>query len=145
MSIARLELVSAEMAANMAINVHSALKGLPITSVNIWMDSMVALFWIINPGKSWKVFVVNIARKIAEITDKLDTKWRYCPSNSNIAIIGSLGALFEKMVKGGCFKGPEWLLSGKDWSDQPELKSSSTVISEFRPMKETVFHADEVK
>ena len=50
-SIARLELVSGQMAANMAINVHSALKGLPITSVNIWMDSMVVLFWITNPGK----------------------------------------------------------------------------------------------
>ena len=53
------------MAANMAINVYSALKGLPITSVNIWMDSMVALFWITNPGKSWKVFVANRARKSA--------------------------------------------------------------------------------
>lgn len=42
--IARLKLVSGQMAANMAINVHSALKGLPITLVNIWMDSMVALF-----------------------------------------------------------------------------------------------------
>ena len=103
------------MAANMAINVYSALKGLPITSANIWMDSMVALFWIANPRKSWKVFVANRARKIAEITDKLDMKWRCCPSNSDIADIGSRGANLEKMVKGEWFEGPEWLLSGKDW------------------------------
>ena len=133
------------MAANMAINVYSALKGLPITSVNIWMDSMVALFWITNPGKSWTVFVANRAKEIAEITDKLDIKWRYCPSNSNIADIGSRGANIEKMVKGEWFEGPEWLLSEKDWPDQPELKSSSAVNSEFRPMKETLFHANEVK
>ena len=133
------------MAANMAINVYSALKGLPITSVNISMDSMVALFWITNPGKSWKVFVANRARKIAEITDKLDIKWRYFPSNSNIADIESRGANIEKMVKGEWFEGPEWLLSEKDWPNQPELKSSSAVNSEFRPMKETVFHANEVK
>ena len=49
------------------------------------------------------------------------------------------------MVKGEWFEGPEWLLSEKDWPDQPELKSSSAVNSEFRPMKETVFHATEVK
>eukprot|EP00795_Rhopilema_esculentum_P000677 gene677-biopygen7196 len=144
-SISRLELVSGQMAANMAINVHSALKGLPIISVNIWMDSMVALFWITNPGKLWKVFVANRARKIAEITDKLAIKWRYCPSNSNIADIGSRGANIEKMVKGEWFEGPEWLLSEKDWPDQPDLKSSSAVNSEFKPMKETVFHANEVE
>ena len=85
-------------------------EGLPITSVNIWMDNMVAPFWITNPGKSWKVFVANRARKIAEITDKLDIKWRYCPSYSNIADIGSRGANIEKTVKGEWFEGPEWLL-----------------------------------
>ena len=103
-SIARLELVSGQMAANMAMNVYTALKGLPFTSVNIWMDSMVALFWVTNPGKSWKFFVANRARKIAEITDKLDIKWRYIPSNSNIADIGSSGQILKKWPRGSGLK-----------------------------------------
>jgi hypothetical protein len=58
-TIARLELVSGHMAANMVKNILSALKLRPIASVTVWMDSMVVLYWICNPGKSWKVFVSN--------------------------------------------------------------------------------------
>ena len=143
-SIARLELVSGQMAANMAKNVYNALKGLPITSVNIWMDSMVALFWITNPGKSWKVFVANRTRKIAEITEKLDINWRYCPTKSNIADLGSRGANLEKMAKGEWFEGPNWVLSEKEWPEQPELMCCTTANSEFKQMKEAVFHTTEV-
>ena len=67
-SIARLELVSGHMAANMAKNLHGALQHWPISSTTIWMDSMVALYWLTNPAKAWKVFVANRVRKIAEAT-----------------------------------------------------------------------------
>ena len=50
-SIARLELVSGHMAVNMAKNLSTALQQLPIQTINIWMDSMVALYWITNPGR----------------------------------------------------------------------------------------------
>jgi hypothetical protein len=63
-----MELVSEHMAANMVKNILSALQLWPIASVTVWMDSMVALYWICNPGKSWKVFVSDRVRKIAEIT-----------------------------------------------------------------------------
>ena len=68
-SIARLELISGHMAANMVRNLCKALQGLPIQSVTVWMDSMVALYWITNPGKTWKNFVSNRVRKILEITE----------------------------------------------------------------------------
>ena len=142
-SIARLELVSGQMAANMAKNVYNALKGMPISSVNIWMESMVALFWITNPGKSWNVFVANRTRKIAEITKELDIKWRYCPTKTNIADLGSRGANLDKMTKGEWFEGPNWLLSEKEWPKQPELKCCKTINSEFKQMKEAVFHTNE--
>ena len=58
-TITRLELVSGEMATNMVKNLVAALKRLPITSMNVWLDSMVALYWICNPRKAWKVFVSN--------------------------------------------------------------------------------------
>ena len=50
-SIPRLELVSGHMAANLARNLCNALHGWPIKSITIWMDSLVALFWINNPDK----------------------------------------------------------------------------------------------
>lgn len=51
-SIARLELISGNTAANLAKNLCQALKEWPIRSVTIWMDSMVALYWISHPGKT---------------------------------------------------------------------------------------------
>ena len=47
-SIPRLELVSGHMAANMARNLCSALRGWPIKSVIVWMDSLVALLTGMN-------------------------------------------------------------------------------------------------
>ena len=53
----RLELVAGNMAANMANNVKQALTRWPVGSITIWMDSTVALYWLMNPGNHWKVFV----------------------------------------------------------------------------------------
>ena len=132
------------MAANMAKIVCNALKGLPISSVNIWMDSsMMALFWITDPGKSWKVFAANRTRKIAKITKGLDINLRYCPTKTNIADLGCRGANLDKMTKGEWFEGPNWLLSEIERPEQPELKCCKTVNSEFKQMKEAVFHTNE--
>ena len=58
-TIARLELVSGQVAANMVKNLVAALKRWPITSVNMRLDSMEALYYICNPRKAWKAFVSN--------------------------------------------------------------------------------------
>ena len=58
-SIGRLELVGGQIAANMVRNLQNALKRWPIVTTTVWIDSMVALYWVINPGKSLKVFVTN--------------------------------------------------------------------------------------
>eukprot|EP00794_Sanderia_malayensis_P005871 gene5871-6564_t len=144
-SIARLELVGGQMAANMAKNIYKALESWPITSVNVWMDSMVALFWISNPGKSWKVFVANRVRKISEITEKLGVKWRYCPSNLNIADLGSRGANINKLCKGEWFDGPSWILDESEWPCQPEFKRNSVVNTESKPIKEIMLHVTETE
>ena len=89
-SISRLELISGQTAANMAKNVRQALKQLPIVSVTVWMDSIVALFWILNPAKSWKLtFVANQVKKISSITSDLNIKWKCCPSKENVADLGN--------------------------------------------------------
>ncbi len=137
-SIARLEVVSGQMAANLASNLVNALKRLPIRSVTVWMDSLVALYWISNPGKSWKVFVANRVKKIAQITEEIGIRWKYVPSEKNVAEAGSRGATLDQMERKNWYDGPQWLLNEHDWPSQPVLQRSSTVTNEEKPIKEIV-------
>ena len=57
--IPRLELVSAHMAVNLVDNIRTALAGYNIIGTYIWLDSAVALYWIINNDGNWKQFVSN--------------------------------------------------------------------------------------
>ena len=146
-SIPRLELVSGQMAANMARNICLALKRTPMVSVTVsvtvWMDSLVALFWISNPAKSWKVFVANRVRKIASITAEIGIQWKYCPTKDNIADLGSRGASIDRMERGGWFTGPEWLLNKEKWPEQSKLTSTKDTSQETVPMKQTIHHVRE--
>ena len=105
-SIARLELVSGHMAKNL----HGALQRWPIGSTTIWMDSMVALYWLTNPAKALKVFVANRVRKIAEATSEIGITWKYVPTDMNLADLGSRGATIAKMERGNWLTGPNGFL-----------------------------------
>ena len=109
-SIARLELVSGLMAVNMAKNLCTPLQRWPIETINIWMDSMVALYWITNPGRGWKVFVSKRVKKIAETAGPVNITWKNCPSELSLADVGSRGATIVEMERGNWFAGPDWLL-----------------------------------
>ena len=103
------------MAANLVKNIHNVLRGWPVKSITVCMDSMVALYSILNPGKSWKVFVANRVCKIAQITEEVKIQWRYCPTERNLADLGSRGASLSKMEENGWYKGPQWLLARENW------------------------------
>ena len=141
-TIARLELVSGQMAANMARNLWRALNRWPIKSITIWMDSMVALYWITNPGKQWKVFVANRVLKIASVTSEVGINWNYCPTTKNLADLGSRGAGVTKLEKGEWFDGPDWLLNKESWPEQPKLKCSRDADEEHKPFKENAFYSE---
>ena len=83
---------------------------------------MVALYWICNPGTSWKVFVSNRVRRMARITQEAGIKWRHCPTDNNLGDLGSRGASLEKMEKGKWYEGLDWLLNEEHWSEQPKLE-----------------------
>ena len=106
-----MELISGQMAANLARNLANALKRLPILSIIVWMDSLVALHWMSSPGKAWKVFVANSVRKIAEITEEVGIQWKYVPSEENVADAGSRGATLNQMESKDWYSRPEWLLN----------------------------------
>ena len=63
LTIPRLELVSAHMAANLVNDVRNALEGYAVGSVYGWTDSMVALHWISGQG-NYKQFVANSVAQI---------------------------------------------------------------------------------
>jgi hypothetical protein len=126
------------MAANMVKNLVAALRRWPIASVTVWVDRLVALFWIASPERSWKVFVSNRTRKIAEITEEVGISWKYCPD------LGSRGASIDKMEKDGWFNGPEWLVINPDkWPKQPKLERKKTALDEQKPMTEVAFNTEE--
>ena len=102
LTIPRLELVAAHMAANLVDNVRTALEGYPITSVHGWSDSTVALHWI-KGGGSYKQFVTN---RVHKISSKNFIEWRHVDTNHNPAGIGSRGCNSDQLT-GMWLSGPE--------------------------------------
>ena len=133
-SIAQLELVSGHMAANLAQNICHALKRWSLQTVTVWMDGMVALYWILNQGKSWKIFVAKRVRKMAQIAEEVGIQWKYCPTERNLADIGSRAASLKKMENCEWHEGPQWLLRKGDWPEQPSISCSSRSQEEERPV-----------
>ena len=131
------------MAVNMAKNLSTALQQWPIQTINIWMDSMVALYWITNPGRGWKVFVSNRVKKIAETAGPVNITWKYCPSELNLADVGSRGATIVRMEKGNWFAGPDWLLDKRRWLEQPRLDSTKETDEESKVTQEAVLRTQE--
>ena len=141
----RLELVAGQMAANRANKVPKALTRWPVGSITIWMGSAVALYWLMNLGNNWKVFVANRVRNIATVTEELNISWKYCPTDKNIADLGSRGASVDKMEKGDWFSGPKWLQHKEKWPEQPTLSRSTEASEEEKPLKQIVASAGEHK
>ena len=94
LTIPKLELVAAHMAANLVDNVRTALEGYPITSVHGRSDSTVALHWI-KGGGSFKYFMTNRVRKISP---KDFIEWRHVDTNHNPADIGSRGCNADQLT-----------------------------------------------
>lgn len=84
------------MAENMVRNLVAGLKQWPITSVNKWMDSMMALYWICKLSReSVDSFVSNQVRKIAEISQETGIVYRHCATDKNLADLRSRGASID--------------------------------------------------
>ena len=110
LTIPRLELVAGHMALNLVINVESALQGFPITKVVCWLDSSVALYWILGGGEL-KQFVGNRVRKIRE---RKHVKWRHVPTDQNPADVASRSGIVQEDNR-LWWDGPEWLSNPRKW------------------------------
>ena len=92
MTIPRLELVAAHMAANMVNNTSKALSHIPHEK-HCWSDSTVALWWIKGEGE-YKQFVANRVAKIQAVDG---IEWHYVPTADNPADLGSRGGQLTEL------------------------------------------------
>lgn len=140
-TIPRLELLAALLAARLLSHVKSAL-GLPDScSYTCWSDSQVALAWLRGDPSRWKQFVSNRVTEIQRLTDP--QHWAYCHTSDNPADMLSRGATAEKLVR--CqmwFHGPAWLAETSDPAVEPD--SALTPADANYLQQETSSRADGV-
>ena len=141
LTIPRLELVSAHMAANLAENVKNALQGQPVRSVHGWLDSTVALHWIRGEGSAYKQFVAN---RVNKIRDKEYIQWRHVGTDQNPADVGSRGCQADRLSE-LWFKGPEWLTEPDHWPGDILTQPSKETEAEAKLTKEIFATATETK
>ena len=141
LTIPRLELVSAHMAANLVENVKNALQGQPVRSVHGWLDSTVALHWIKGGGGTYKQFVAN---RVSKIRDKDYIEWRHVGTDQNPADVGSRGCEADKLPE-LWLKGPEWLTDPDQWPVEMVTEPSKGTETEAKLTKEVFATAVETK
>ena len=131
LTIPRRELVSGHMAVNLLSNVQDALQGFPVTSLHCWLDSSVALYWILGGG-DYKQFVANRVQKIRE---HIEVIWRHVPTEDNPADLASRGGLVSKENQ-LWWSGPEWLTDPRKWPENLVTAPSKESNQEVKTTKE---------
>ncbi|KAK3730338.1 hypothetical protein QZH41_002078 [Actinostola sp. cb2023] len=140
LTIPRLELVSAHMAANLVDNVRKALEGYPVNQVQGWLDSTVALCWIKRRG-SYKQFVGN---RVLKINEKDFIEWRHVGTDQNPADLGSRGCKADQL-SGVWLEGPEWLSNAGNWPEDIVPGPNKETEEEAKKIKEVFTTAVEAK
>ncbi len=118
MSIPRLELLGAELAAELGDAVRQAM-GLGKEDMQYWTDSTNVLAWLRTEDRALQCFVANRTVKIREMTGS--HRWRWVNTAQNPADIPSRGMLITTLRESELWwKGPGYLLKPKDtWPEQP--------------------------
>ena len=137
LTVPRLELVSAHMATNLVINVRNALKELPEPMIYGWLDSTVALHWIVGNGQ-YRQFVSNRVQKIRQYPQ---IQWRHVPTTDNPADLASRGGQVTNAEL--WWNGPAWLRNPEMWPENPVTVKSETSEEEAKVIREVLSLANE--
>lgn len=131
-SLPRLELCGALLAANLSSEVLKAIRLKP-REVYYWCDSTIVLAWLASEPTQWKVFVANRTSEIQKLTEGFS--WHHVMSKDNPADLISRGIPPDAISS--CrlwWEGPKWLISHKEqWpqnsqNESKELPERRTVI-----------------
>ena len=130
LTIPRLELVAGHMAANLITNVQQAIQPIITADLHCWLDSTVALFWILGTGE-YKQFVANRVNKIRQHSS---ITWHHVPTSENPADLGSRGG---SVVDAPLWRyGPQWLVDPDKWPPNITLISSASSNAEAKVIKD---------
>jgi len=94
LTIPRLELLAAQLAATLADYIHDTFKAANLRTV-MWSDSTITLAWI-KGKKERRVFVQNRVNDIRKKTDPIC--WHHCPGEMNPADLASRGMTAEELL-----------------------------------------------
>jgi hypothetical protein len=119
------------MATNLLVNVRDALPKEFQISMFAWLDSTVALHWILGNGV-YKQFVAN---RVAKIQAHPSIHWRHVPTKDNPADVASRGGL----VSTGWWSGPEWLQDPARWPENPVTQPSDKTNFEAKVVREVAY------
>lgn len=139
-SIPRLELCAAVLAAKLFEKVHATLQ-IKFDQCYFWTDSTITLAWIKATSSQYKTFVANRVSEIQRLTNV--ESWRHVPTKYNPADLISRGSSVIQLLNSDLWwNGPSFLMSHSDmWPTNPdstvftpeilEQKSKSTVVVLF--------------
>ena len=120
-TLPRLELMAALTATHLAKFIIDSLQ-LYNTSVFMWTDSQIVLYWI--HGK--KTLPQFVSSRVSQIHNVLPSvSWRFCSTNDNPADLLTRGITYDQLQSSLMWlKGPPWLLSDNLW---PEWKPTEAL------------------
>ncbi|XP_065058573.1 uncharacterized protein LOC135686298 [Rhopilema esculentum] len=127
MTIPRLELTAARIAARLAATVKQALAGFELKRVCMLSDSCTALHWLQRRGQ-YRQFVEHRVKEIEHLSN--GATWQYCPTSENPADLGTRGKTPLQLQGSDLWwQGPSWLISDQ-WPEQPILSREKEIEDE---------------
>jgi hypothetical protein len=119
-TLPRLELTAALLAARLVGHVKRALQLPDSVPYRCWTDSTVALHWIREDASRWKPYVANRVRDITALTNP--ASWSHCRGTDNPADLLTRGLSSERFFSSQLWwQGPSWLPGGNFPSESPHL------------------------
>lgn len=124
LSLPRLELLAAELLANLMTTIQSAMQ-IKIAKIYAWTDSSIVLAWLQQHPSKWHTFVANRVSNIQSIIEF--DKWRHVPSKSNSADCASRGMLPSEFVNFNLWwAGPDFLHKSEEHWPKLKIDANST-------------------
>jgi hypothetical protein len=134
-SLPRLELCAAHMAAKLVTMAREALEGTDfhISCCTAWSDSTIALAWIAAEPRRWKSFVANRVTAIQDVIPP--ERWRHVGTKDNPADHATRGLDVQELCELRLWwRGPAWL--ERDEQHWPTRTATTQAeVPEERPLR----------
>ena len=130
-TLPRLELLAAEIAAKMSNYVRESLN-LENLQIFLWTDSLITLHWIKANTRQWKTFVSNRVQNIKRYSEP--ENWNWCPGESNPADLVSRGMKLKDLGESELWlNGPKWMKKDKEFYPKKDIgEETNEVLREKR-------------